>query len=219
VASEDLRLGPQLSAMLDSVPFATGETLTDRAMVFGFSRGAQEALRFSLFFPERVQAVAALSAGTYTLPVKTIKTVAGATLDAPFPYGVADLAQRSGRPLDERRLGTVRFLIGVGAADNREGDVPHQWDPYVGKNRLERASRFGQLLSQLGYQAEVAVVPGAGHEVNGAMLERVITFLTQSAPQSLVDATTTEPALPPAVPIVAPKRQGHVEAAGRLGGV
>ena len=213
VGDEDLRLAPQLATILDSITAETGETIAGQALVFGFSRGAQEALRFSLFFPDRVQAVAALSAGTYTLPVNTVKTVAGTTLNAPFPYGVSDFAARCGRPLDAQRLASIRFLIGVGAADNKEGDVPRQWDPYVGKTRVERATRFGQLLTQFGYQAEVAVVPGAGHEVNGAMLERVIAFLTQNAPQSQIDATTTQPplpVLPPAVPIVA---------AGRLGGV
>jgi predicted esterase len=203
VGDEDLRLAPQLATILDSITAETGETISERALVFGFSRGAQEALRFSLFYPGRVQAVAALSAGTYTLPVNTVKTVAGAILNAPFPYGVSDFAARCGRPLDAQRLAAVRFLIGVGAADNKEGDVPRQWDPYVGKTRVERATRFGQLLNQFGYQAEVAVVPGAGHEVNGAMIERVITFLTQNAPQSQIDATTTQPLLPPAVPIAA----------------
>ncbi len=184
VADEDVRLAPQLTSILDSVAADTGETIAGQALVFGFSRGAQEALRYSLFFPERVQAVASLSAGTYTLPVASVRTAAGSTLNAPFPYGVADLAARCGRPLDTQRLAAVRFLVGVGAADNRAADVPRQWDPYVGQTRVERATRFGQMLSQLGYQAQVVVVPGVGHEVNGAMLEPVMAFLTQSAPQS-----------------------------------
>ena len=220
VAVEDLRLAPQLSTILDSVSTETGETITTQTMVFGFSRGAQEALRFSMLYPERVQAVAALSAGTYTLPVTTVKTVAGTTLNAPFPYGIADLAARYGRTVDTQRLSTVPFLIGVGGADNKEGDVPRQWDSYEGKTRLERATRFGQVLSQLGFHVQVAVVPGAGHEVNGAMLEQVITFLTQSPPQAEIEANATQPPLPvlsTAMPIAVTGSQGIT--AARLGGV
>jgi pimeloyl-ACP methyl ester carboxylesterase len=220
VANEDLRLGPQLATILESVTADTGEALTGPAMVFGFSRGAQEALRFSMFFPERVQAVAAVSAGTYTLPVDTVKTVAGATVQAPYPYGTAGLAERRGRAIDQQQLAAVRFLIGVGGADNREGDVPRQWDPYEGKTRLERATRFGQLLGQLGFQAQVAVMPGMGHEVNGAMLEQVVAFLTQAPPQSQVDATLADPPLPVAPPLtMASRRSLRLQASSRPGGV
>src|SRR5205807_7303299 len=72
LADEDLRLAPQLTSMLDAVSTETGEQLAPQVVVFGFSRGAQEALRFSMFYPERVQAVAAFSAGTYTVPVNTV---------------------------------------------------------------------------------------------------------------------------------------------------
>jgi pimeloyl-ACP methyl ester carboxylesterase len=167
--------------MLDGVLAETGVPIAGRVTLFGFSRGAQEALRFALFFPDRVQAVAALSAGTYTLPLRDLVTPTGTTLAAPMPYGIADAETATGRAVDPSKLGRVRFLIGVGAADNRAGDVPRQWDPFVGSPRRDRAERFAGALRQLGIPTETAVIPGAGHEVNDAMLERVTGFIARVA--------------------------------------
>jgi predicted esterase len=181
VANEVVKLQPQLADMIGSVSAETGEQIADRVLVWGFSRGAQAALRFTLLYPERVAAVAACSAGTYTLPVDAVQSSTGAMLAAPLPYGVADLPQKIGHGLNTVGLEGVHFLISVGEADNHEEDVPRQWDPYIGKNRVERAKRFEQLLEQEGLQAAITVVPGAGHEVNGAVIERVTTFLGQVA--------------------------------------
>ncbi len=199
LAEEELRLLPQLATLLDAVPAETGAVLHNRVLIFGFSRGGQAGLRFTMFSPERVQAVASLSAGTYTLPAPIVKTVAGAIMPAPMPFGVAGLEQRLGHPIDLQALSTVRFLIGVGANDNREGDVPRQWDPYIGKTRLERAQRFADVLAQLGFQVQVAIVPGAAHEVNAAMLEPVLAFLTDAARQ--LRAEPPAPQGPTAAPL------------------
>ncbi len=69
LAAEELRLQPQLAAILDHVEEESGVAVTGKALVFGFSRGAQAAMRFAIFYPDHVEAVAAFSAGTYTLPV------------------------------------------------------------------------------------------------------------------------------------------------------
>ncbi|MGH2354877.1 MAG: alpha/beta hydrolase [Chloroflexota bacterium] len=206
LAGEVLGLQPRLANLLDAVTAETGVPLPTRVMLFGFSRGAQAALRFSVLYPQRVQAVAALSAGTYTLPAKTIKTAAGSTIAAPLPYGLADIEQRAGRSVDQAGLAHVRFWIGVGAKDNRDGDVPRQWDPFVGKNRVERAQRFASALVQLGYQAQVDVVPDAGHELSPPMLEHVTGFLAGVAADlqaQAAAATTTEP-VPPSTDSPAP---------------
>ncbi|MBI3972267.1 MAG: hypothetical protein HY332_13360 [Chloroflexi bacterium] len=193
LVAEELRLLPQLTTLLDAVPAETGVPLTGRVYAFGFSRGAQEALRFALLYPDRVRAVAAMSAGTYTLPTAAVKTAAGASISAPLPYGIADLEQRTGRPVNHDALTHVRFFIGVGAGDNRDGDVPRQWDPFVGNNRVERAVRFGDVLAQLGCQTQVEVVPGTGHELNAAMMERVTAFLTWELAVELQEADGLPP--------------------------
>lgn len=210
VAGEDIRLGPQLAAMLDAIPSETGTALGSHLLLFGFSRGAQEALRFTMLYPSRVTAVAAISAGTYTMPVRAVKTLAGTTMDAPMPYGVADMAQLAGHDLDTAALARVRFLIQVGAGDNQPNDVPHQWDPYEGRTRVERAQSFGASLAQVGCQEQVVVVEGAGHEVNQAMLERAQAFLGQAD----ADAQARDEALATDPPIVAPTPAGTIAPGG-----
>ncbi|CAA9285094.1 MAG: hypothetical protein AVDCRST_MAG77-4200 [uncultured Chloroflexi bacterium] len=185
LTGEELRLLPQLANLLASVPAETGVKLSGRTLLFGFSRGAQAALRFTMLYPERVEAVAALSAGTYTLPVKSVLTSAGVTR-APLPFGVADLEQLAGRGIDPVRLAGVRFWIGVGARDNNYNDVPRQWDPFVGSTRVERATRYASVLSELGCDAQVSVVPNAGHEISAAMVEQFTGFLGAAAERALV---------------------------------
>lgn len=177
LVNEELRLLPQLNTLLGAVEEEAGVSIRPRVMLFGFSRGAQAALRFTTLYPDRVESVVALSAGTYTLPLATIQTSAG-TVRAPLPFGVADLDQHLGRVLDTAHLARVRFFIGVGGGDNRDGDVPRQWDPFVGKNRVERAERFSAVLQSLGCETRLAVIPGAGHEIVGPMVEQSVEFLT-----------------------------------------
>ena len=180
LTGEELRLMPQLATLLDYVRDEAGVVSAradGRVMLFGFSRGAQAALRLAMLYPEKVDAVAAFSAGTYTLPVRSVATAAGPAL-ARMPFGVADLTELSGRTVDRGGLAGVRFLIGVGATDNRDGDVPRQWDTYVGRNRVERATRYAAVLGELGCEASLSVVPGTGHELNTAVMEQVTGFLT-----------------------------------------
>jgi len=202
LTNEELVLEPQLAAMLDDVPAETGVSLPPQVLLFGFSRGAQSALRFSMLYPERVLGVAACSAGTYTLPETAVKSVSGATMSAPLPYGVADAQQRLGRAIDPSALSGVRYLIGVGAQDKNEGDVPRQWDPYVGKSRLERAQRFSADLSRLGLSVQTVVVPDTGHELSGPMIDQVTGFLGGVAADAL--AQQSAPAAPPPAPTAAP---------------
>ena len=124
--------------------------------------------------------MAAFSAGTYTLPVGSVPAPGGPPLAAPLPFGVADLPQRTGRGLALDRLGRVPFLVGAGAADDRAEDVPRQWDPYVGRTRVERAQRFAATLAQLGVPARAAILPGTGHELTEAMLDAAFGFFDQA---------------------------------------
>ena len=186
LTGEELRLMPQIANLIDYVRDEAGVVSSGRVMLFGFSRGAQAALRFSMLYPERVDAVAAFSAGTYTLPVRSIATASGpATIKMPF--GVADLSELSGRIFDQHGMTGVRFLIGVGATDNNNGDVPRQWDSFVGRNRVERATRFAAVLTELGCEASLTVVPATGHELNGAVMEQVTGFLATSAARTKVE--------------------------------
>lgn len=92
----------------------------------GISRGAQLALRFAEFHPEQVRGVAAVAAGTYTLP--TSFDAADGLI--PFPLGLADLAARdSGRAFNSEAFAAVPVWIGVGGDDVNPADLPRAWDP------------------------------------------------------------------------------------------
>jgi predicted esterase len=176
---EELRLPARLDALTGAAAAETGVPLAGEVLVFGFSRGAQAATRLVMFYPDRVAAVAAFSAGTYTLPVGSVPTAGGPALEAPLPFGVADLPQRTGRRLALDRLGRVPLLVGAGAADDRADDVPRQWDPYVGRTRVERAQRFAATLAQLGVPTRTVILPGTGHELTEAMLDAAFGFFDQ----------------------------------------
>ena len=167
---------PGLKAMLDELPARTGLAVRKRALLYGFSRGGQMAHRFALFFPRATRGVVALSTGTFTLPATRIRLGADETPLA-FPYGVGDLEQIEGRPFDPTSLRQVDFWVGVGERDNQATELPHQWDPYIGTTRVERARSFARALAQLGTHAELTVFPGAAHEMTDDMRARAVAFL------------------------------------------
>jgi pimeloyl-ACP methyl ester carboxylesterase len=136
-------------------------------LLFGHSRGAQLALRFTEVHPDEVTAVAAVSAGTYTLPYSR-DTRTGEALR--FPFGVADLAATDGgQAFDANQFESVPVWIGVGGSDNNVRDVPGAWTPYLGDDRLERARTFTQALQAMGANVELTVFPYADHTLTDDM--------------------------------------------------
>jgi pimeloyl-ACP methyl ester carboxylesterase len=182
VASEEIETTQRLLATIDQLSAQTGLSLKPLVHVYGFSRGAQLAHRFALFFPERVDDVVPLSAGTYTLPFRSKDVDGDGRLDSlPLPYGVGDLVQRLGRPYNVARMRQLDFLVGVGGADNTAGDVPRPWDPYIGTTRLERAGEFVKALQSEGVRCRLKVFAGAAHEFNQTMISEVVDFFDTSA--------------------------------------
>jgi pimeloyl-ACP methyl ester carboxylesterase len=183
LAEEDVRLSQMLATTLDDLPQRLGLKLLPKVLVFGFSRGAQLGHRFAMFYPDRVQAVAILSAGTYTLPEKEGITESGVQ-PLPLPYGVADVEGRLNRPLNLDLFEKIPFLIEVGAKDDRAADVPRQFDFLDGTTRLARAKSFDRALESLGMKCQLVIAPNADHEVNTEMLASAIKFLKENAPKS-----------------------------------
>ena len=169
----DGELLPRLKSLIDTLPARTGLTFQSRAVFFGFSRGSQEAIRYSLMFPDLTLGVAGLSAGSYTLPSST--DAEGKM--ARYPFGVADVDSICGQKFDAAAAKNVAYFIGVGGADTKSEEVPRQWDAMFGTNRVERASRFVEILQQFGARASLSVFPGAGHEVTGTMQQDAVRFL------------------------------------------
>jgi predicted esterase len=173
IAREDPALIAWLSDEINQVTQTYG--LPGRVLFFGHSRGAQLALRFTEVHPEQVAGVAAVSAGTYTLPV-AFDASSGQTLN--FPYGVADLAQTDGgSAFNVQGFDAVPIWIGVGAADNNDADVPDAWDPYIGPDRLDRAQAFTQALQSLGANVSLTVFPNTDHTLTDDMRAAGCTML------------------------------------------
>jgi pimeloyl-ACP methyl ester carboxylesterase len=176
VRLDEAELIPAIRGIIESLPAQVGAPVESRALLFGFSRGAQLGHRFAFFYPESVRGVVTVGAGTYTLPRSQVPTTAG-NQTLTFPYGISDLARYTGRPFDAGALQRIPFLIAVGATDNRRADVPRQWDAIEGTTRVERAQTFARTLSDLGIRAELRVVEQMDHEVSAIIRQLGCDFL------------------------------------------
>lgn len=172
VAHEDATLIDWLATYLQQLPEQTGLQIDPGVLVLGFSRGAQLAHRFAEAYPRRVRDVAALAAGTYTLP--EARAADGTALS--FPFGVGDLPASVGRPFRPEQLRSVRFWVGVGGVETNPADVPRQWD-YEGDNRLDRAQAFVAALAAIDVSARLTVFPDVPHDLTPIMQQAAITFL------------------------------------------
>lgn len=193
VAEDDVALTAALDDMLDSVPTRLGHPVRRRALLMGFSRGAQLAHRFALAYPDRTRAVVAVSAGTYTYPGKVFAT-GGAERPLAFPYGTADLEARTGHPIDAQLLAGIPFWIAVGGADSNPQDVPRQWDALFGETRIQRATTFAKTLVAVGVPASLTVFPGVGHGLAPEMLRGAAAFLEEVTEPLLPEPTAGHPA-------------------------
>jgi len=174
VAREDPRLIRWLAGYLDHLDLYAGVPVKPRVLLLGHSRGAQLAHRFAFFEPERVLAVAALAAGTYTLPFE--RGPQGSLMR--FPFGMADLSTIAGHPFS--RMSVIEdtdFWLGVGTEDNNPADLPRAWDQYIGTTRVQRALMFQAALHDLGARSVLVVFRGEKHALSAQMAASADSFL------------------------------------------
>jgi pimeloyl-ACP methyl ester carboxylesterase len=174
---ESTRFLPRLHDFLETLPARSGLQLEPRVLLYGYSRGAQLADRFALVYPEQTRGVAALSAGTYTLPLGQFE-LDGQMTPLPYPFGITDLPQRFGREFDLDSLRQVPFWIGVGDLDRNPADLPRRWDPYLGETRVARAESFARRLNEAGVQGQLTVFPDLDHTATDVMSARALEFLS-----------------------------------------
>ncbi len=173
VAVEDPKLIKALVDYIDLLPQITGYPVRRQVLLLGHSRGAQLAHRFAEFRPDKVLAVAALSAGTYTLP----QASAAHGTSLAFPFGIKDIDKYGGKAFDAGNFDNVQFWLGVGSDDNNPNDVPRQWDAFEGNTRVQRAQAFEKAARQLGAGAILKVFGGTKHEFTSEMRSAACTFL------------------------------------------
>jgi pimeloyl-ACP methyl ester carboxylesterase len=168
VAREDPQVISALAEYLDQLPARIGLQVQRQVLVLGHSRGAQLAHRFAEFNPEKVLAVAALSAGTYTLPQ---------TSGAAFPFALEDMPRYAGHAFNSRQFSAIQFWVGVGGLDTNAVDLPRQWDSIEGTNRLERAQAFEAAMQKLGASSILRVFGNTGHGITSEMRQAACAFL------------------------------------------
>ena len=174
VAREDPRLIRWLAGYLDHLDLYAGVPVKPRVLLLGHSRGAQLAHRFAFFEPERVLAVAALAAGTYTLPFE--RGPQGSLIR--FPFGMADLSTIAGHPFSRTSvIEDTDFWLGVGTEDNNPADLPRAWDQYIGTTRVQRALMFQAALHDLGARSVLVVFRGEKHALSAQMAASADSFL------------------------------------------
>jgi predicted esterase len=176
VAREEPRFLPRLAQILDELPDRVGHPVQPQVVLYGFSRGAQLAERFTLLYPERVKATVVMSAGTYTLPL-TETRVNGETQTLKYPFGIADSEARFGRGVDLDAVRRVPFWVAVGSEDNDPAAVPAQWSPILGATRVERARRFAETLRGLGITVQETEFPGLGHDIGVAEHDQALAWV------------------------------------------
>lgn len=173
---DDLLYTRMVRDTLQVLPERLNLKLRQRALVLGFSRGAQLAERLTLFYPERVNSVAVISAGAYTLPSEK-KTDAAGTRVIGLPYGVGDMPAHLGKAVNWDAFTKISYWIGVGERDNRKDDVPRVFDQYVGYTRIERAQVLLQSLRVLGMDAHLTLFHNTDHEMTAEMIRAATKFL------------------------------------------
>ena len=174
IAREEPLLIRWLAEYLDHLPEMMGTPVRPRILLLGHSRGAQLAHRFALFQPERILAVAAVAAGTYTLPLE--RNDEGKPIT--FPFGISDLPTISGHAFSRTRfIEDTTFWLGVGTEDNNPNDLPRAWDQYLGTDRVQRARAFQAALHQLGARSVLVAFRGERHALSPDMAASACSFL------------------------------------------
>lgn len=136
--------------------------------LFGYSGGAQFAMRYVLAGSILVRRLVLAAPGWFTMPSDAY----------PYPYGVGAIGAKAPRPLQLERLLTTPTLLVVGSEDTRrEASLNREplIDEMQGRNRLERARRWSEAMAVaakargLTGQVELRILPEAGHDFDDNM--------------------------------------------------
>jgi dienelactone hydrolase len=141
---------------------------TEPIRLFGYSGGAQFAMRQVLLGSLPVARLALAAPGWYSMPDEVLE----------FPYGVAASNASEGRQPELARLLATPTLVLVGGGDTRRDSSLNRQkivEETQGRTRLERAQRWhtamGAAADIRGMQRkiELQVLPGAPHDFNENM--------------------------------------------------
>lgn len=136
--------------------------------LFGYSGGAQFAMRYTMTGSLPVARLALAAPGWFTMPDP----------QQAFPYGLGDAPVLEGRTVDFSRLLSIPVLVAVGEEDTRRDKSLNRnalVEASQGKTRLERAHRWYDAVNAactvqgLHHMMQLKILPGAGHDFNDNM--------------------------------------------------
>jgi len=180
------RLDLQLLAMVDDARgrlAANGIDVRGRFLIQGFSASGMFADRFTILHPDRVLACAAGSPGGW--PVAPAAAQGGEAL--PYPAGVADLEELTGRAFDAEAYRLVAKLFVLGDRDQNDSlDYRDGWeaesaalvDRLFGADPQARWAEAERLHREAGTGARFLRVAGIGHD-RKALQPRSTEFFQQ----------------------------------------
>jgi pimeloyl-ACP methyl ester carboxylesterase len=189
--SRDLRrLDLQLLAMARDAKQELAElgySIHPKLMLTGFSASAMFATRFAAIHPKEVAAVAA--GGLNAFVILPVERLSGARL--PYPLGVADLREVTGRAFDEQAWREVPQFLFMGAEDTN--DAVDFDDSYSSDDRqlihqllASRMIPDRWLACERVYQstrapARFKTYEGLAHGTNGLVRRECASFLAEVA--------------------------------------
>lgn len=152
---------------VDHVQRATGLNPSPLRL-FGYSGGAQFAMRYTLAGALPVGRLVLAAPGWFTMP----------DTQQAFPYGLGDAPALEGRVADLQRLLSIPVLLTVGVEDTRRDrslNRSAQVESSQGKTRLQRAHRWYDAMTAvvkargLPQMIQLKLLEGAGHDFNENM--------------------------------------------------
>jgi hypothetical protein len=177
-------LDEQLLAMIEDAQARFGlEPKDAAALMVGFSASGRFANRFAFLHPERVLAVAAGGCGSIMLPLAEL---GGRPL--PYPLGLADFKEITGREFDRETFLRIPQLYYVGGQDkndplsnpdaHRDLDRDIVYSLLGGEGELaDRLSNVSQIYYASKARALFIIYPGLGHATSSTSERRVFDFV------------------------------------------
>ena len=189
------RIDLQLLAMIDfarQLLEANGIHTHERVFMHGFSASAKFCNRFAYVHPTRVKAVAC--GGVNGLPTLPLHERNGRTL--PFPIGVADIEELTGKPYDRQAHQRVAQYVYMGYFD-RNDTLPSRDAWSEEEAAIIREATAAQMMpdrwdiSQAVYRdelpcAQCVTYNGVGHAIKDEMLEDIVQFFQANSADAFV---------------------------------
>jgi pimeloyl-ACP methyl ester carboxylesterase len=182
--AEYRRFDLQLAAMIDAArAHLAGKNIKtdERVLIYGFSASGMFANRFAFLHPERVKAAAVGSPGGW--PIAPVASYREKTL--PYPIGVGDFKDISGRQFAPEAVRQVAFFVFLGDKDDNDSvtfrDGYEEQDEKLvfelfGKTPIDRWETSKKLYEDQKLNAVFKLYPDVEHKMTPEMIADITAF-------------------------------------------